>query len=311
MKISFAKMGAARLMGIGISLLAITGVLSCTGAAIDHAIVVFSVGSVTVERPGATPRAVEIKDRIARGDTVRTGDVSQLTLQIGDATVIKIEPNSTVLVRDLLDPGKTTLELAAGTALSRVQKLRRGAEYAVKTPNMVAACRGTEFSVSYEPGKSVTAVKDGTVVVQRIAAGGPPDERAVTAGKAADVADGIIIREMTEIESLRIDKISGAPRIENAAGKSIPELVDAGTKHREREARIDERIRELAHSGTDKPMSLDQMRAKYQRIDEVTLYNGKTYRGVILSRGDTYRMLTTAGTVSIPASKIRSTKTVR
>jgi len=57
-----------------------------------------------------------------------------------------------------------------------------------------------------------------------------------------------------------------------------------------------------------KTLSLDEIRARYKWVDEITLYNGKIFRGAVMSRGETYRVLTTEGIVMIPRSQIKMVK---
>jgi hypothetical protein len=46
-------------------------------------------------------------------------------------------------------------------------------------------------------------------------------------------------------------------------------------------------------------------------VDEITLYNGKVFRGAVMSRGETYRVLTTEGIVMIPRSQIKMVKPLK
>jgi hypothetical protein len=49
------------------------------------------------------------------------------------------------------------------------------------------------------------------------------------------------------------------------------------------------------------------MKTKYGRIDVITLYSGRTIQGVIISRGESYRVLTTNGPISVNAKDVRRT----
>jgi hypothetical protein len=55
-------------------------------------------------------------------------------------------------------------------------------------------------------------------------------------------------------------------------------------------------------------LSLDEIRAKYEWVDQITLYNGKVLKGAITSRGETYMVLTTDGVIRVPRNQV---KTVR
>lgn len=55
-------------------------------------------------------------------------------------------------------------------------------------------------------------------------------------------------------------------------------------------------------------LTIDDIRAKYEWVDRITLYNGKIIDGAITARGETYTVLTTGGFVRVPRNQI---KTVR
>jgi hypothetical protein len=54
-----------------------------------------------------------------------------------------------------------------------------------------------------------------------------------------------------------------------------------------------------------KNLSLEEIRSQYKWVDRITLYNGKVVRGAIMSRGETYRVLTTEGIMMIPRNRIK------
>jgi len=60
-----------------------------------------------------------------------------------------------------------------------------------------------------------------------------------------------------------------------------------------------------------KALSLEEIRAQYKWVDEITLYNGKVVRGAIVSRGEAYRVLTTEGIVMIPRSQVKMVKPLK
>ena len=54
-------------------------------------IVTLAIGTVTVDRPGAGPAALQIKDRIAENDTVITGAMSLAVVQFSDNCVVQVQ----------------------------------------------------------------------------------------------------------------------------------------------------------------------------------------------------------------------------
>jgi hypothetical protein len=58
-------------------------------------------------------------------------------------------------------------------------------------------------------------------------------------------------------------------------------------------------------------LTLQELKDKYGRIDEVTLYNGKKIRGVILGRGEIFRIITERGMTAVSAREIRGTEILK
>jgi hypothetical protein len=54
-------------------------------------------------------------------------------------------------------------------------------------------------------------------------------------------------------------------------------------------------------------MSYEDMKAKYQRVDIITMYNGRVIKGVIMSRGATLKILTPSGIVTVQAKDVQRT----
>ncbi len=60
-----------------------------------------------------------------------------------------------------------------------------------------------------------------------------------------------------------------------------------------------------------KTLSMDEIRAQYKWVDQITLYNGRIVTGAIMTRGETYRVLTTEGIVIIPRNQIKMIKPLK
>ncbi len=56
------------------------------------------------------------------------------------------------------------------------------------------------------------------------------------------------------------------------------------------------------------PETLEDIRKRYGRLDQLVLYNGKAIQGAILSRGDVYRIYTLRGIMIISRDKIKVVK---
>jgi len=100
------------------------------------------------------------------GDSVITGYDSRIEIVFDDATIIKLDPNSRLVIRNLKrDKGyKTIIELIKGRLMGVVKKLIEKEEFAVKTKLAMAAVKGTELIVETGEEDSV-GVYEGQVEV--------------------------------------------------------------------------------------------------------------------------------------------------
>jgi len=100
------------------------------------------------------------------GDTLMTEDGAKMEIVFDDATIIKMDSNSTLSVKNLnrKKESKTMLDLIKGRVLAIVKKLMNKDEFEVKTKMAMAAVKGTEFIVDTNNGDSI-GVFDGAVEV--------------------------------------------------------------------------------------------------------------------------------------------------
>ncbi|WP_165910416.1 PQQ-binding-like beta-propeller repeat protein [Treponema sp. J25] len=123
-------------------------------------------------------------------DVVRTTADGSVELAIGDFATVRVLPQTIVRVSSLFpqektekQERKTTFTLESGRILTKVKKLVRRDEFIIRTGNAVAAVRGTQFMVAYEPAvydaartqllrtaKTTVAVRDGTVAALPVGA---------------------------------------------------------------------------------------------------------------------------------------------
>lgn len=267
--------------------------------------VLFVIGDATILSQGAQPRRAAVRDIIVQGDVLRTGSASQVAVQIGSHVVFTLEPDTSVAVTALFESSSARLDLHRGTILSKVMKLGKDARYAIATTNAVAAVRGTGFSVAYAPVKTTVSVTEGAVLVRFVdpATGAVKDEKELGPGSTAVVTDRLELRSADRTEGLRLGKIAALRFLPVEALGDERALADQAAQYRRAAEDADKKI----SNDTERPLTLDELRAQYNRIDTVRLYNGKVIMGVIVSRGATYRILTPAGTVTVSQDDIKST----
>jgi|DewCreStandDraft_4_1066084.scaffolds.fasta_scaffold01934_1 hypothetical protein len=100
------------------------------------------------------------------GDTIITGYDSRVEIVFDDATIIKLDPNSRLVIRNLKrdKENKTIIELIKGRLIGVIKKLIEKEEFAVRTKLAMAAVKGTELIV--ETGdEDLVGVYEGQVEV--------------------------------------------------------------------------------------------------------------------------------------------------
>src|SRR4029453_12379040 len=103
-------------------------------------------GNVTAVRTtAAQPVALKFKDDVFVNDRVVTGDRSLARLLLGGKAVVTVRERSALTITEV--PGRSTIDLDSGKVAVAVakDKMRPGEQIEVKTPNAVAAVRGTVF----------------------------------------------------------------------------------------------------------------------------------------------------------------------
>jgi predicted Zn-dependent protease len=107
-------------------------------------------------------RSVEIEQDLLTGDHLRTGPNGALALRFIDQTLIRVHRNSELVVKQIGGGTQAQLDLTLGQIWARALKGGEGLE--VNTPSATAAIKGTDWSMSVEPGGRTTLiVMDGIV----------------------------------------------------------------------------------------------------------------------------------------------------
>src|SRR5882672_8421901 len=105
-------------------------------------------GNVTAARTTLPqPQALKFKDDVFLNDRVVAGDRSLARLLLGGKAVVTVRERSALTITEI--PGRTTIDLDSGKIAVSVAKdrMQPGDQIEVKTPNAVAAVRGTVFVV--------------------------------------------------------------------------------------------------------------------------------------------------------------------
>lgn len=164
-----------RFIGAVMPLLLIAAVTACgrsPKAVQREGSISFVSGEVTLRNSGGATAAAKVGDVIQAGMSIMTGEraIAEVTI---DESVIRIQKNTSIAFTELLrEPdgsSKTALSLAGGATAIRVSKRLTGKDrYTVATPTIIAAVRGTEFTVAAPTDGDSVACFKGRVAVWRV-----------------------------------------------------------------------------------------------------------------------------------------------
>lgn len=147
-------------------------------------------------------------------DKVTTGDSSFAELCIDTDKHIGVSENTCFEINAVgnENEGKVTISLKYGNALFTIKnKLPKGSEFEVNTPNASLSVRGTTFEVAYDAELEITVVK---VTEGVVFATNDSDEISLEAGKAAIITED----EINEVAAEDIADISDVSDIQNVTG---------------------------------------------------------------------------------------------
>ncbi|MCP4134905.1 MAG: FecR domain-containing protein [bacterium] len=309
----------------------------------NKGVVVFKIGDAWVEREGKTKVDINSQDIVLKNDLIITGPDSSLSIQVGDNFIVRVLADSFVKMTSLSkEEGAVFLE--KGEVLSKVERLKKDNSFQVRSRTALAAVRGTEFGISIDGEKTLIAVNSGKVTVKPVSdADGSKkgDEKAdestvvekgfvgVVEKKPQAAKYSVIIRPISKKESLVVSKVSAidfSAKPESISEKELNKLVQRIIKA---DARINEELKNLPDDRTaakgavktkkeeiqvlirKKNRSIADIKEVFDRIDKISLYNGRTIQGAIMTRGEEYKVLTVNGVVRVKKKDIRDTKVIR
>ena len=283
-----------------LAMVCVLGAVSCSKKD-SRALVSFFAGDASIERGAEASRQLAVGEELKNGDRIKTGARSFVMVKIGGDINLRIGENSETVLSSIDKGGDREIFLANGKVLSWVEKLKKGDEYRVKTSTAIAAVRGTKFLTEHAAGRSVVAVGEGKVKVTGIKKN---EETLVETAHTAVVEEIIEERDITPVEQLeikRFDTVAVIEKIEKS-GEAVTDVNAAEALKIE-----DDINREIETLEKNRNLTMEEIRARYGRIDVITLYNGRVIRGAIMSRGASVSILTPIGPVTVRANEIRQT----
>ena len=290
-------------IAIAIILIALStiSISSCTKSrAPEKGITTCVIGNVWITRPNMERTQLKVQNEIKKGDVINTDTNAFAIIQIGDTKLVRIESNTTISVSSKLITGKQEFSLDQGQVMAKLKKLQKNESFKITTPTMIAAVRGTTFGVSYSKNRGTVATKSGKVEVSHIA---EDKNLMVETGNTIVITDKAEMRTIELTEDLELSKIDHVEFNQNIEAPKSDELNKIQQKVMENDKKIDEEIRLKTI-----PQTLEKIREKFGRIDEVSLFDGRVIKGAIIKRGPKWKMVVPGRYIFIRGSKIRYTK---
>lgn len=251
-------------------------------------------GDSRIFRGGKELPSARAVDSVMGGDEIVAGEMSML-MQLENRSVVKVLKHSTVSVEGT--GSGFSLSIRKGGVLNRVPSLSGGTVYEIRTPDAEIHVRGTEFGVLYDDGKTGVFVTKGYVNVKHIPTG---IEYLLTEGYSTEVNGTKVVSPIKDDELMLMKSFSYLTYVESLETKKAEELQF-----------VMEKLAASDKSVSPVKLTLEALKEKYGRIDEVQLYSGRKYTGVITSRGEIYRILTPAGNVTVPAKEVKGSRIIR
>jgi len=126
-------------------------------------------GPATVARVSIPePAPLKFRDDVFLYDRIATGEDAFARILLGGKALVTLRERSTLHLTEV--PGTSPVELGAGNAAVAVvkEKMKPGESVEIRTPNAVAAIRGTVVIAEYDQGVSTFTVIRGIVDVMRL-----------------------------------------------------------------------------------------------------------------------------------------------
>ncbi len=114
-------------------------------------------GRASVARPAlAAPLALKFKDDVFGRDKISTAENSLVRVLLGGKAILTMRELSQVTISE--EPGRAVVTLPDGKVVLAVakQRMRPGESIEIRTPNAVAAVRGSILAVAYDPAQNLT-----------------------------------------------------------------------------------------------------------------------------------------------------------
>ena len=224
-------------------------------------------GDCEVKRKGSdTGEAIQdLYIPLYEGDTLEAGSDSTIEVVFDDSTILKLDPDSKLTIRNLVRKDKTStiVELIKGKVMAIVKKLTEKEEFTVKTKMAMAAVKGTEFIVDTGDNDSV-GVYDGAVEVSGL-------------DKSGNVLHKIVVNKDQETTVSKWFRSPGRP------GRLRPNFVQHYREMGDLRGKI-EMMRQLRGSGRARKYKIERRTKRIETLRTMMRNDPQKFRN--MSKGD-------------------------
>ncbi|MBN2040109.1 MAG: FecR domain-containing protein [Spirochaetes bacterium] len=253
---------------------------------------------IRIVRDGREISGIKPKDRLLTKDEIITGKKGVFLFQLEKKTMVRVLEES--LAKVDINLKLKALRLDSGTVFCNVKELAKNEQFSVATSNAMVRVAGTLFSVKYLNRKTTVMVVEGMVRATNLQNN---ETVLVGPGRTAVIeGDSTIVKNSVKSEELPLGKFGNLEYIDKIMEKTETELNELNTDT------SDGSDAEDKNRSEDKIKTLDDIKRKYGKLEEVQLYNGRIYKGAIISRGKNFRIVTLKGAVRIPADKVKNVR---
>lgn len=282
----------------------------------DFIKILFTTGIVSITLENGETRKPIANEVVYGAKHLKTGKASVAIIQVSSHSVIRLQEESqldfTVLSNNY------NFSVQNGNAFFKINSLKTGTNYQIKSLAIVVGVRGTLLSVSRQEKSARVSLKEGKIGVS-LEKGfsdqqGTSKEIVLDSPKALNFhiipgeTNKITIEEskITEEENIYFENIKKIEPIDNE-----PEM---NKKLEINEKKLNQSLDQLKSNqgkkeNPKKKLSFQEIKQKNKTVNEFTLFSGKIIKGAILKTDDEkYIVLTESGEVSILKSQIKSMK---
>jgi hypothetical protein len=247
---------------------------------------------------------IQSKDRLITKDEIITGDSGFFLFQLERKTLVRVMAKSSAAVE--IESNEKEIKLHFGIVLCNVREMAEDEKFRVSTPNAVIDIVGTQFSVTYENQATKISVNKGAVLATNLVT---EEKVKVKEGSTAVINNNEIkLKDSEKTESTILQKFGSLEYIENVQEKSDKEMEDLREiiQNPDNETKVAEEDKENI-----KIITLEDIKRKYGKLEEIQLYNGKTYTGAIISREGIFAVMTVTGIKNIPSKNVKNVRIIK